>query len=355
MMGEVGRVHWLTSESTREQTLIAKMPALHRGNRAQGELLGLYEREIRFYQELAPRVGYRTPRHLGSLLDPRPDPDPEAGQRLGRLPDWAISVLAGLGLFLAGRIYRGAVLFLEDLSTAETGDQLDTLSDGRLEAIVVAMARAHAASWDASQLDEIPWLPRADSAPELLGAFYRRARKPFLRAFRSKVSDDVLAIADRANDCVTEITAELSREPRTLLHGDLRVDNLFFEGPGPDDVIFTDWQVPARGKGVYDLAYFLGGTLEPETSADTEDHWVRTYHDALVAAQVCDYGLTQCLADYRIAMLQMLPRVFTASATVDFTNPRGARLQHHWLDRLVARIECRPIASWHDALDRLRA
>ncbi len=353
MMGEVGRAQWLTAESTRPRSLIAKLPALHRGNRAQAELLGLYEREIRFYRELAPTIGYRTPRHLGSAWAPRVEVDPEAGAKLGKLPDRVVYLLAGLGLFLSRWIYRGAVLLLEDLSPAETGDQLDTMDANRLESVMTAIARAHAASWGRGELDQVPWLPRADSAPSLLGAFYRRARKPFLQNFRSKVSDDIMALTDRTNDLVIEITAAMSQEPRTLLHGDLRVDNLFFDGPRPEDVIFTDWQVPSRGKGVYDLAYFLTGTLEPDATAADEEGWVRAYHAALARAGVSNYDLDACLADYRVAVLQMLPRVFTASATVDFTNPRGARLQQVWLDRLIARVSAQPIESWHRVLDGL--
>lgn len=355
MMGEVGRVRWLTRESTRPNTLIAKLPALHRGNRAQGELLGLYEREVRFYRELAPSVGYRTAKHLGSILAPRPEPDPEAGAKLGRLPDFLIRWLAGLGLFLSGRIYRGAVLLLEDLAPAEVGDQLERMGPERLRSVLTAIAQGQAASWDRPELERLPWLPRVDSAPDLLRVFYRRARPSFLQSFRSKVSEEVLALADRANDLVTGITSTLAEGPRTLLHGDLRVDNLFFAGPGPEDVIFTDWQVPAVGKGAYDLAYFLTGTLESEVTAETEEHWVGVYHAALVEAGVSNYDLDSCWADYRVAALQMLPRVFTASATVDFTNPRGAQLQQDWLDRLLARISAQSIASWHQVLDRVAA
>jgi len=256
-------------------------------------------------------------------------------------------------MLITGWVYRGAVLLLEDLAPAEVGDQLDTMDANRLESVLTAIARAHAASWGRPELDQVAWLPRSDAAPSLLGAFYRRARKPFLQNFHSKVSDELMVLADRTNNLVTQITAALSREPRTLLHGDLRVDNLFFDGPRPEDVIFTDWQVPCRGKGVYDLAYFLTGTLQPGATVEAEEDCVGIYHRALLEAGVSNYDLDGCLAEYRVAVLQMLPRLFTASATVDFTNLRGARLQQLWLDRLIARITAQPFSRWHQVLDAI--
>ena len=353
MMGQVARLHLAPAGVDGRKTAVAKLPAAHRGNRGQAELLGLYEREILFYRELAGRVGYRTPELLGAALRPGPKPDPDAGEQLGRLPDWLIRILTRLGLFLAGRLGRPSVLVLEDLAPAVPADQLGGLDDGRLEQVVRAVARAHAASWNAPALQELSWLPAVDSAPALLGAMYRLARRPRIRALGPQVPAEILELADAANARVAALTRALAGPPWTLLHGDLRVDNLFLAGPAPEDVIFTDWQVPARGRGVYDLAYFLCGILEPTVTAREEDRWVDLYHRELQDAGVRDYDRSVCHTDYLRAMLQMLPRVLTASASVDFTNARGAALQERWLERLIGRARARASQEWQIVLGAL--
>ncbi|MEA3055453.1 MAG: hypothetical protein QOD30_885, partial [Actinomycetota bacterium] len=49
--------------------------------------------------------------------------------------------------------------------------------------------------------------------------------------------------------------------PLTLLHGDLRADNLFFT-PGPDrEVVALDWQIAVTGRAAYDVGYLLAQSV----------------------------------------------------------------------------------------------
>jgi hypothetical protein len=75
--GFVGRIARLRlrldgSEPGAPQSLIAKLPTRVRANRATGEMLGVYEREILFYEELAADVAIRTPSTYYAALDPNP-------------------------------------------------------------------------------------------------------------------------------------------------------------------------------------------------------------------------------------------------------------------------------------------
>ncbi len=355
MLGQVGRFH-LTGADV-PPTLVAKLPADHRANRGQGEFLGLYEREIQFYRELAPHVDYRIPQFLGAAMAadqaPGPAPDPELGKKLARLPGWLLGGLVRLGMRLAGWVRRPAVLLLEDLAPAAPGDQLTALDDGALDALLRAVAHAHAGSWNAPILLQQTWLPSVDTAPSVPQAIYRIARRRLLRGWGDRLPGALVALADRANARSHELAAALAGPPWTLLHGDLRLDNLFFAGPTASDVIFTDWQVPSRGRAVNDLAYLMSGTLGPQVSADEEDGWVSGYHGELEKAGVSGYALETCLADYRLASLYILPRVLAVFATVDFTNRRGFELQAHWLDRLIARFDARPPGFWDEQLSRV--
>ena len=101
-MGRVIRLHLKLDrpEEGAPETLIAKLPTNLKENRAIGELLGAYEREILFYGGVAPRLSVRSPRSYYSAmegsgtsqreadgaakLDRSPGPDPalaEGGER----------------------------------------------------------------------------------------------------------------------------------------------------------------------------------------------------------------------------------------------------------------------------------
>src|SRR4029453_2451759 len=80
----------------------------------------------------------------------------------------------------------------------------------------------------------------------------------------------------------------LAARPFTLLHGDLRLDNIFF---GPEGAPFTDWQSLARGPALYDVAYFVTATLPPSARGEEEIALLESYHRTLVAAGGASYAL----------------------------------------------------------------
>ena len=127
----------------------------------------------------------------------------------------------------------------------------------------------------------------------------------------------------------------LCKAPTTLVHCDLRLDNLFF---GDDEVIVFDWQLVRRGPAAYDVAYFLSGALDEEADASDVDLLLATYHEALCAAGVTDYALTNLRRDYRLALHNVLQSLATIDQ-VDLGDGRGIPLMRSWIRRLHARLK----------------
>ena len=96
LMGQLARLslRYNVPEPGAPRSLIAKFPAASEENRKIGNIFRIYEREIRFYEEIAGDVDLRTPRRYFSAMDV------EAGEY---------------------------VLLLEDLAPARVGDQLHVL------------------------------------------------------------------------------------------------------------------------------------------------------------------------------------------------------------------------------------
>ncbi|HLB23413.1 MAG TPA: hypothetical protein VJP07_04915, partial [Dehalococcoidia bacterium] len=71
-MGELARIRpkYDRPEDGAPQSLIAKMPATAPENREVPEFFRFYEREVRFYEQIAETVELRTPRCYYSAFEP---------------------------------------------------------------------------------------------------------------------------------------------------------------------------------------------------------------------------------------------------------------------------------------------
>ena len=122
--------------------------------------------------------------------------------------------------------------------------------------------------------------------------------------------------------------------PQCLVHGDLRLDNIFFEDGRVRALI--DWQLSRIGPAVVDAAYFIAGSVDPSVTEAEVDGLLRRYHEALVAAGVSDYRYERLLADYDDALLSVLGSV-AAVELLDMGDARGREL----VDRMVRRLDAR--------------
>lgn len=108
-------------------TLIAKTPTLDEGSRAVALMYGLYEREYRFYKELAAEIAFRTPRCYYA------DGDADTARY---------------------------ILLLEDMGAHGTaGDQVAGCTAEQAHLALRELARHHAQWWRSPRLDEIAWIP----------------------------------------------------------------------------------------------------------------------------------------------------------------------------------------------------
>ena len=290
-------------------SIIAKMPGVSEGGRQIGNLFDFYHREIRFYEEIAEEVELRTPKLYYSA---------------------------------ANRETQEYILLIEDLAPAVVGDQAEgcTLEQARLA--VESIAKFHATWWESPALNKISeWMPMTDAPVQQFAAgAYQQAWGPFLEAFGATLSPAVKAIVEEIGQKAVKIQTSFAQPPITIVHGDYRVDNLFFASPqGGAEFAVADWQISTRGRGVFDLSYLVCGGLEPELRRAHERELVTLYHDTLTANGVTDYSFDTCWDDYRRGALFMLIYIVIAIGTLDAANERGMKLFTVWLNRGVKALE----------------
>jgi aminoglycoside phosphotransferase (APT) family kinase protein len=123
-------------------------------------------------------------------------------------------------------------------------------------------------------------------------------------------------------------------DPRTIVQGDFRMDNLFFgTRPGQDPIALSDWQGLLRGKAAHDIAYFLSQSTPTELRREHERELVALWHEGLVAGGVEDYSAEQAWEDYRRAVLCLWSYVTVIAGVLEEGNERGRQ----WMTEMVRR------------------
>jgi hypothetical protein len=282
-------------------SVIVKLPTNVAANRALADWLRLYEREARFYVDIARTSGVRVPRPYHVTCDP------DAQQ---------------------------FALVLEDMAGARVVDQLDGVSLEDAKTALSAIAKLHATWWDHPRLAELTWVPDVDDPTvAALDDFYESMWEPFLARCGYLLTPDEIKLGDRFRGRISEMAHRFEGRPLTINHGDFRLDNMFFDLADGSPCAFIDWQISTRmHSGMNDVMYFLGGSVDRAMTKNHGEALTRHYHDELCRLGVTGVTWEDTLELARGGALTSLIYAVAAGSEVDMGNERGERL----LERLVS-------------------
>jgi thiamine kinase-like enzyme len=183
----------------------------------------------------------------------------------------------------------------------------------------------------------LDWIPYGnDPINHFAESSYNDGWENFRRNFGDRLSPRAMAIAERLKTKIIAIEDAFASPPRTIAHGDLRYDNLFFSADG--EMAVADWQIVLRVRGPYDVAYFLSQSVNPADRKACEMDILRSYHEKLLEHGVTGYSFDQCLDDYRISAMFCLVYPVISLGGLDLANDRGTALFTAMLDRSIATI-----------------
>lgn len=307
-MNEVVRLkpRYDTDQPGLPRSIILKLPSEDPALKAVSQRLGYERREVTFYQQIAGGSALETPESYYSHIDPATG---------------------------------NTVLLLEDLGWASQGDSVAgcSLADARL--CLDRLAEFHASWWDNPRLDELDWMPLKDAETAIYREIYPVAWKSLVEKAEDGMPPGLRLVGERLDREIQVIKSKLTKPPRTVIHGDYRLDNCFFpQPPEPRPLVVIDWEFCARARGVYDVATFLGEAFPPDRRKDYETGLLRTYHDGLVGHGVSDYSFEECLADYRLSMLEVLVFWVVTGGHCNFDGERATTYLHNTLARIDAAI-----------------
>ena len=306
-MGEVGKLD-LTYEGDAGDappTMVIKFPTASAEIKAMMRPTRVYEREHRFYLELADETPVRTPQAFHVTCETSDDPD----------------------------VAETYVLVMEDLSGLTIGDQLAGLSPEQTESALVGLAKHHARFWNGAGLENASFVPVINGPLNMAGeAIYGASIDGFKQVFGDALMPEMVPIADSYGSNHPQLLDRFAAMPHTLVHFDYRADNLFFDEDGA--VVVIDWQAISQGGGAADVGYLLGQNLSTEDRRQHEDALLHAYHGALGAAGVSGYDFDQFFQDYRVGLIYGWVIPVFAVGSLDSSSERAMALWTAVIERV---------------------
>lgn len=98
-----------------------------------------------------------------------------------------------------------------------------------------------------------------------------------------------------------EIWIDVERHPLSLIHFDLRLDNLIFNDYN-ELIAVIDWQMARTGNIAYDVSLFIVGNMEPHTMELEYEFLLRHYY-ACTGLQQSSYSYDDFFQDFRKSLL----------------------------------------------------
>ncbi len=290
-------VRWPKNEGP--SSVVVKLPSADAATRDISFTHNLYRNECEFYRSIA------------SLVD--------------------IAVPDALAVHLDAEGYDFAII-LQDMDRSVQGDHFIEPTKDQLALAIEQAVALHAPLWGQIDRPECDFMrvDRDDRAGMVQGLLSALLPAVFER-LGGGLEPEVLDLLHRF-EVVAGSWSKLHSRPMTLVHGDFRADNFMF---GSDQkappMVTVDWQTLGLGLGVTDIAYLIGGSLEPAHRRDIEDELLQDYVSQL-QHQGVNYEMAECREDYALAALHGI-RVAVAATTMAKQTERGDALFTLMLNR----------------------
>jgi len=309
LMGEIVRCHvtWEKKTTTAPESVVVKLPSQNRKSLRLDRRLSLYKREYDYYRHIGGQAPIRSPALLYG------DYEEES---------------------------RRFVLVLEDLRGMTSSDQIVGATAAQARTVVRALARLHGFYWNMTDRPPASGLYDGSSPKSVkpLQLAYLANLAPALDHLGGLLTSEMRRLARAYRPLLAEPPSGIAA-PMTVIHGDVRLDNMFFDSSGGDDVALVDWQACCVGYGLYDVAYFLGGSVPVEVRREIEREALGEYWDIVCGMGVRDFAFEDCWWLYRQSVLSLLLPMVVICGGLDVGDDRTRRLMTIAAQRTLAAIE----------------
>ncbi len=306
-MGDLERVS-LTSASNANhpKTVVVKFSSHFEATRILAGRMNYYGRELGFYEDCAKTAGVKTPTIYCQHFDAQ---------------------------------NQHFVMVMEDLAPAVPTDQVVGNTLEQSEQVMLAFADLHGKWWNSLDLKQMAWTapithvtPIKESLIQLEASIQDAERTGRFDAY-----PNMKRLQPRLPPLFAMEPPQ--PEPYTLVHGDLRSDNIFFSPDSPsDEPTIIDWQTAGIGQPMTDIARWLTQSIDIDLRRQHETDLLKLYHERLIANGVENYSYQKMLQEYEINLVVTLLMFSMSMDEIEQTSDRAAPLFHAMYSRLDAAL-----------------
>ena len=313
-VGDSARFHLsYDREGAGPATVAGKFPAADPTSRATAGAFGLYTKEVGFYRELAAQLDVRVPAVLAA-----------------EIADDGVDF----------------VLIFEDLGPCRGGNQLASCSAADARAGIRQAAAIHAPSWNNEALTGLDWLQPKEGLTEQVKALYDNAQAIFRERYADSLEPEFMAICEELNEAKESWFGRESG-PRSIIHGDFRLDNMLFDiKGGAEEIAVLDWQTVAVGNPLVDIGYFMGTGIGDELRRAHEAELLDLYCAEMTARGVA-LSKDAIWDDYVLGAIHGISTAVFSAAYVERTERGDANFLS------MARGGC-ALALQHGSMEKLQ-
>lgn len=290
-IGQVGEFNKVvvTTESSKQTTLFLKLRAPIEGMHAVALRYKMYEKEVRFYNELAAQMDVRTPEVYYADYDPETE---------------------------------NVALLMEFLDGWHSPDQITGASHNQTLAAIKQLAAINAPYWNRTQ--DLPWLPtmQTDYMQQTISDM-AACSDIFFQRFGTELPISKSDF-DRIIESWPAVLDGLSEGNLTLTHYDYRVENMFFSSD-ESEVAVIDWQLIGALRAGWDLAYLIGTNIPTEQRRANEQQYIDLYLDCMRDRGV-NYSEAELRHDMKWSLLGLCSIAVIGGANFDVSNERSFEL-----------------------------
>jgi beta-phosphoglucomutase-like phosphatase (HAD superfamily)/choline kinase len=236
--------------------------------------LGLYERENYFYDAISRYINVSCPKFYGLIKD-------DDFNVIGILmEDLNINKSNKLNLNLNTENINVSLLVIENL------------------------ARLHSKFWNKDINKIFPELKKHNDPifNPIWADFINNKWPSFVNNWKNVLSEKQISIAENIKNNFQKIQENLSNNNLTIIHGDVKSPNIFYNGDNNLQPIFLDWQYIAIGKGVQDMIFFLIESFDIDNIKLNFPIFKNYYYRKLTENGVLDYSFADYETDLKNAV-----------------------------------------------------
>ena len=304
MLGEIYKV--TIKSSTGSRKVVAKFSAPRKEALDNAKRGGTHERELRCYDELLTTTPVSIPEIFASWFDE------DSSEYL---------------------------ILQEFIEFDQSVDQIDGITVAQSKLVIEEAAAMHAHWWEHSGLSASTWLPRLNDTRRRtnLTTVTRLGWSPLTEILDEgglaypHVSGDSLA-----NE-IDEMLCDLSTSASTLIHSDLRADNLLFNTEG-DGVMLVDWQGCSFGPSSFDITYHMIQSLSVDDRRQHETELL-DYYVSSMESFGHQITIDEVHKLYRNSILYSLSIACAVPLINDVESPRVKELAFSMASRTLAALE----------------